>query len=58
MIFLAWIRESRPVEGWTCFEVVADSYDEAVDKAREHLRGVRHGWTLDVECQSVDARAA
>lgn len=58
MIFVAWIREHRPVEGWVAYEVTANSYDEAVEKARQRFIGTKGFYTLDVEREPVDARAA
>lgn len=57
-IFVCWIRESRPVEGWVAYEIAANSYDEAVEKARERFRGTQNAWTLEVDREPVDARAA
>jgi hypothetical protein len=58
MKFVAWIRESRPVEGWVAFEITAGSYDQAVEKAQQRFQGTQNAWTLDVDREPVDARAA
>lgn len=46
MIWIAWIREAR---GWAAFEILANSYEEAVTLAHQRFVGTQ-GWrSLQVE---------
>ncbi len=59
MVWLCWIRETRPVEGFVAHAIVADTHDEAVEKARQLFAGTRHAWaTIEVEPEPISARAA
>lgn len=57
LIWIAWIRESLPVEGWVSHEIIADSYEQACERAYQRFVGTRGFHTLQIEREPV-GRAA